>query len=229
MLRNFTDMNNDENRHDWWEKELDEIEHCYRIPTYNIPSLCPHIKFIRSPINCLDIGTNVGTFSYHASNFFKNVFSYEAVGRTYLIAKENLQDIKNVKLNNLAVYSKSGEKIKIYKHKNELSGDCSIYKQADFTDDYETVTTTCLKNIIKENNIDYVDYMKVDCEGAEYDFLMSQDLSKVFFLSMELHPGLIGIKRATELLIHLSRYFVLEFKVGQNVFFYSKKGMLNVT
>ena len=226
---NFVDINNIEDRYAWWHKELNEVKYCYKIPMYNIPSRFSHIKFKRKPKNCLDIGTNVGTFSHHASNFFKNIFSYEAVNSTCLTAKENLEGVKNVKLNNLAVYSKSGEKIKIYKHKSELSGDSSIYKQTDSTGDYETVSTTCLQDIIKENNIDYVDYMKVDCEGAEYDFLMSQDLSKVLFLTMELHPGFIGEERSAELLEYLNKYFVLEFMVGDHIYFYSKKGMLNAS
>lgn len=225
----FSDIENIQNKKDWWQKELNEVTTCYKIPMYNIPSNFSHIKFKRKPKNCLDIGANVGTFSYHASNFFKNVFSYEAVGNTYLTAKENLEGKKNVKLNNLAVFSKSGEKIKIYKHKSELSGDSSIYEQADSTGDYETVNTTCLQDIISENNIDYVDYMKVDCEGAEYDFLMFQDLSKVLFLTMELHPGFIGEEKSSELLEYLEKYFVLEFMVGPHIYFYSKKGMLNAS
>ena len=224
----FVDTENAHNRGLWWEQELQEVTQCYAIQMYNIPPGYPHIKFKRKPKNCLDIGANVGTFSYHASKFFKNVYSYEAVNNTYLIAKKNLEQLENVKLNNLAVYSKSDEEIKIYKHESQLSGDCSIYSQEN-DGDFETVKTINLTDIVKKNNIDFIDYMKVDCEGAEYDFLMSQNLSKVLFLTMELPAGFIGEERAMELLEYLNQYFVLEFRMGDDIYFFSNRKIIHAS
>ena len=49
-----------------------------------------------------------------------------------------------------------------------------------------------------------IDYLKVDCEGGEYDFLLGQDLSFVRFLAIEMHGD--GPKRG-ELMSHLKKYF----------------------
>ena len=71
--------------------------------------------------------------------------------------------------------------------------------------------------------------MKVDCEGAEYDFLMSQNLSKVLFLTMELHAGFIGEERAMELLEYLNQYFVLEFRMGDDIYFFSNRKIIHAS
>ena len=39
-----------------------------------------------------------------------------------------------------------------------------------------------------------LDYLKVDCEGAEYNFLINKDLSNIRFIIGEYHPGVIGDK-----------------------------------
>ena len=139
----FTDLEDKDKREEWWQKELAECAHCYRIPMYNLQL---PLYFRRPPKHCVDVGTNVGTFSYYASGFFQNIYSYEAMKQTYEAAKENLQGVKNVKLHNLAVSDESDKEVKIVAHSSGLSGDSSVYNT---TEDnlYEVVKTIDLDKI----------------------------------------------------------------------------------
>ena len=215
----FTDLEDKDKREEWWQKELAECAHCYRIPMYNLQL---PLYFRRPPKHCVDVGTNVGTFSYYASGFFQNIYSYEAMKQTYEAAKENLQGVKNVKLHNLAVSDESDKEVKIVAHSSGLSGDSSVYNT---TEDnlYEVVKTIDLDKIFVDNSIDRIDYLKVDCEGSEYQLLMNKDLSKIDFLAMELHPGYLGEEKTKELLAHLDKYFVLHYQLGEHILFYGNK------
>ena len=48
-----------------------------------------------------------------------------------------------------------------------------------FASDENSQTITCksinLNNYIKNNNIEKIDYLKIDCEGAEYEIIESLD------------------------------------------------------
>lgn len=214
----FKDLESVDLQKSWWNQELKECGHCYRIPGYNTPS---NIKFSRKPINCVDVGANVGTFSYYVANLFENVYAYEAMVETYDVAKENLKNFKNVNLFNKAVYREGGSEVKIYKNESGLTGDSSIYGTG--TENFNLVNTVSLENILEKNNIDFIDYMKVDCEGAEYDFLMGKDLRRILFMTMELHPGFIGQDNANNLIKYIEESLSLEFKIGDHIYFFKNK------
>jgi len=107
---NFNDLKDELSKKEWWDRELAECVHCYRIPAFNLPL---PIYFKRYPKVCVDIGANVGAFSYYASKFFKTVYAYEAVKKTCVTARDNLKDVNNIILYNLAVSDISGKKMKL--------------------------------------------------------------------------------------------------------------------
>ena len=48
--------------------------------------------------------------------------------------------------------------------------------------------TICLEDILQASvTPGRIDYLKVDCEGAEYDFLTGKDLSGINYMEIELH------------------------------------------
>ena len=53
------------------------------------------------------------------------------------------------------------------------------------------------------------DYMKIDIEGGEYDFLMNKDLSGVKFLSLELHSGYLSTQQKNQVMNHVLKYFTV--------------------
>jgi len=76
-----------------------------------------------------------------------------------------------------------------------------------FSEEYEEITTINLEDLLKLINVERINYLKCDIEGAEYDFLMGKSLDCIDFLSMELHYIYLGKEKVLALIAHLVRYF----------------------
>lgn len=126
----------------------------------------------------IDMGAHIGIFSIYASQFCKNgkIYAYEASKENYDILMENLQinKIKNVFAFNKAGFSKTGT-AKFYLSENDLANH-SLYKKTKNSVDVETTT---LSEIFTRNSLEKCDFLKMDCEGAEFDILMN--LSDEYF------------------------------------------------
>ena len=229
MTLHFNDLSSIENRETWWERETVDCAHTYRIPNHNMPEPKKHIQFKRSPRYAVDIGTNVGAFSAYASPHFQQVYGFEALSQTYDAAVQNLSSYSNVHVQHLAVDAESNKKLRFYSHNNNLSRDatCStLHKDWDHTQ-YEEAQTISLDDIYTRYNIDYIDYLKVDCEGSEYAFLMNKDLSRINFLVVEIHQGLLTPEQNHLLHSYLDFYFELRMIFGYDIFFYESRHPLN--
>lgn len=220
----FKDQINDKEKTKWWNKELRDCAHCYKIPMYNLDL---PLAYRRMPQVCVDVGANVGSFSYYAAPHFKNVYAFEAVQSTFETARDNLQNASNVELYNLAAYNVDDKDVTITEHTSGLSGDSSIYANNNNESlQSESCKTISLEGIFDLCDIDFIDYLKVDCEGAEYDLLYNKDLSQINFMVMELHPGYLGESKTSELLQHIEKYFDLKFAVGEHIYFFHGKGYI---
>jgi hypothetical protein len=61
------------------------------------------------------------------------------------------------------------------------------------------VPTTTLREIFRDQDIARCDFLKVDCEGAEYDILMGADggtLDRIAHMSIEYHDGVTALSGA---------------------------------
>jgi FkbM family methyltransferase len=155
----------------------------------------------------IDIGANIGVFSIFAVSQGAKVYAFEPNPESYDILKKNIEE------NNL------GEKIKIFKYAVsdsegfvDLRIPCSdkIYSlgSATISDNlkkdlyvnqgitFKTIRTetVSLRTII-EKCIDIqkkIDFLKVDCEGAEYDIFNGLDMDTakcILNVAMETHEG----------------------------------------
>ena len=163
MSLRFKDLADETSRQKWWEKELKDAAWTYRIPGYNLPGAYTNTWFNRRPVNCIDVGVNVGAFCAYASPFFTNIYGFECAKQTFETAQENLSPYSNVAIHNLAVGDSSDREITFYAHKNGLSRDTSCYTVNNDrnTAESETATTIALEDIYIRHNIDYIDYLKV--------------------------------------------------------------------
>ena len=117
---------------------------------------------------------------------------------------------------NLAAAKNSGEIIKVFKHAwSAESVSCMTNKEMfhaqykDWTEarePFHNVFTISLEDLYKLFDVDYIDYLKIDIEGAEYDFLFGKDLSKIGAIGLELH-GTFGQEKKNEMKEYLSKYF----------------------
>ena len=135
----------------------------------------------------IDIGANMGTFSLFASKLGANkVIAVEPSTRVLDIFKTNIEkaNINNIILKHHAVSHVTGNELKLALH--DESGYNNTYVQSD---NYETVTSITLKDILQELITDFI-FLKMDCEGAEYDILLNadkKDMDRISHIAMEVH------------------------------------------
>jgi FkbM family methyltransferase len=225
-LLTFKDHANQDAKDKWLQKEIKDCIHTYPIPSYNSPI---PMSFSKGPLVAIDIGANVGSFCIYAAAHFEKIYAFEAIKNTFKVAQENTQNFNNVKIYNLAVGKNDGEYLKFASHTSDLSGNASQFIELEpYIKDgvpqiIEECKTISLEGIYDLCNIDYIDYLKIDCEGSEYDFLMGKDLSRINFMVMEIHPGCLGKRKTSQLLQYLNKYFIFSFNKGQFIFFYKSK------
>lgn len=154
----------------------------------------------------VDIGAHIGIFSIYAAKYAPQgkVFSFEPTDDNYALLIENISENK---INNITPYKKGisntdGER-EINVWDDETRGRTFYPEIFKIPGDKEgrtyygsvkphkmMIVTITLDTIIKENSIEYIDFLKIDCEGAEYDMLfncLDSTLLKVKKISMECH------------------------------------------
>ncbi len=137
----------------------------------------------------IDIGANKGYFAtLAAKNFNSQVFAYEPIPDTFQKLSQNITDnnLSNVTLFKAGVAGHSGER------NFSFSEDKSILSSMVFNPGQNSIIVQCttLKNIFADNNLNSVDLLKMDCEGAEFETLYESDdstLVKINRLHMEYH------------------------------------------
>lgn len=138
-----------------------------------------------------DLGANVGAFSLMCSNYdVKNIYAFEPNPIVYDYLKYNCDKYgKNVTSFRKAVY-KNFEKLSFGNTEGNLkegSVACSIFNK---NEDLCSVEGIHLEVFCIVNNLEYPTYLKVDIEGAEYDFFESTSddfLEKCHTIFLEFH------------------------------------------
>ena len=115
-----------------------------------------------------DVGANIGIFSlYSAYNLAKEIHCFEPGKEQFNAIKNNLSNkFNNLYANNLAVTKNKG--IIIF-YLSDFSTTNSTFSK--LSDDYIEVETVDLETYVNDNNITKIDYLKIDCEGGEYEII----------------------------------------------------------
>jgi FkbM family methyltransferase len=136
----------------------------------------------------VDIGAHIGIFSIYASTVAAKVYSFEPFPENYHFFEENIEsnDITNVELIRKAINSKKGKMRLILDDFHTHS----LVKGSASTGNFIEVETITLEDFIKEQKIEKIDFLKMDCEGSEYEILKNcpeSVLNKIEKISMEYH------------------------------------------
>jgi len=117
----------------------------------------------------IDVGGHIGLFSLYASQFCKNgsIFTFEPMVENFDLLSENikLNNLDNIKIFNLAV-SNSNSSVKLYLNQDD-AGHSMFSKSSKSI----TVNSISLQQIFDNNHIEYCDFLKLDCEGSEYEII----------------------------------------------------------
>lgn len=155
----------------------------------------PVRSFRKNFKTCVDAGANVGGFILNYHDLFEEIHAYEASSQNLSRCKSNLKrmNISNTIFNHAAVHSTNGEILNLKKHNN--TENCGSYGVIDFKNsdghgwddecEHEEVSSVSLESII--DTVGEIDVLKVDVEGAEFEFLYEKDLSSVGIIFVEVH------------------------------------------
>lgn len=142
----------------------------------------------------IDIGAHYGYFSLFASRNSdpkSRILAFEPFPSNLDMLKQNSSDCKisNIESQNCAISDISGS-TKLFSGQsvnNSILKDFSMIHGDNSSIKIESKT---LEQIIKENSLDKIDFLKMDCEGSEYAIFESTSKSvfdKITTISMEFH------------------------------------------
>lgn len=158
------------------------------IDNYLIPMNKLGIEF--KDKRCLDIGSNIGSFSVIAlDNGCSHVSSYECDSRNYSILKENVEKFNGKSFNPVlaAVSGRECDTIKLFK-RDSKKNHCStsiINNVGSRRTLYDEVKNVNIKKLL--NQEERWDIVKIDIEGAEYEILEEVIAYRPQYLFIELH------------------------------------------
>lgn len=167
----------------------------------------------------VDIGSHIGDFSILAhKKGASKIFAYEPDNTNHKNLKKNIQNnrIKNIIAINKAVTDKKGF---INFYENENNGGSSIYKVENKVIKRK-VKSISLEDVFKENKLDRIDFLKIDCEGSEgliFKNIKRDILNKINKISLEYHNN-VSIMSDAEItkLLERNGFDVKKLKISTN-------------
>lgn len=173
---------------------LHTYKECFFDETYlkGIPT-----SLTKFPIKTVvDIGANVGYFSLFmlSINPRAKVFAYEPIPKNFELLSRYKSENPSLdfQIFNEAVSKSSQKSITLHFDETDaFTTSASIFKDHETKNQF-TVESTCLERIIQDNRLTGIDFIKIDCEGSEYDIIYDAPpaiLDKISIISIETHPG----------------------------------------
>lgn len=136
----------------------------------------------------LDLGSNIGSTLLDLCRRYPaaKIYGYEMDTSNYQLAVENCKAHKNIIVSNKAVWIKAGT----VSYENQSRTDAFTINAEAKKDGSSDIESTTIPGIISENNLERIDYLKMDIEGAELKILDEQNidwLERVMSLNIEFH------------------------------------------
>lgn len=121
-----------------------------------------------------DVGANIGAWTIQVKKLFPNtlLYSFEPIPSTFNLLSTNTSNLDEVKIFNLALSNeKSQINMKFYENNSIFS---SIYQSSLVTDEFQNVQVDCVRGdeFCNENQIELIDFLKIDTEGNEFQILL---------------------------------------------------------
>ena len=139
----------------------------------------------------VDVGAHIGSFSIMVARSAHRVLAFEPEPTNYQMLKKNveLNHLENMSIFEMAVSGRSGHQ-DIYTYQGGSSADYSLYERGITNIKAGRILTISVEDIFKREGLSRIDFLKLDCEGAEHDILRSMSLetaSNIIGMAMETH------------------------------------------
>lgn len=143
----------------------------------------------KKDMTIIDVGANIGVVTQHMRNYAKKVYSLEPSPEHFNALKSNKEfnNWDNVEVFNVALADTDGA---MTMHSFSSNRTCNSLTN-DYGQDSYMVNTTRFDTFMKDNNVDEVDFVKFDVEGAEDMILRSEGFkniaTKIKAIEVEFH------------------------------------------
>ena len=181
------------------------IRRDYTLGNYFVPEDC------RGGV-AVDVGANIGNFEEKYGEFFSKIHFYEPIGSCYELCVKKTESMEHVSGYHACVLDKDADGIGLKMNPfDPYETGCMVemnhIKEIDpgmksFTE-LEKVPAVSLETVLSRVG-GKIDYLKVDCEGAEYYFLMGKDLAQIKYIAVEFH-GNLGAERWKKLCLWINK------------------------
>lgn len=147
----------------------------------------------------LDLGANIGTFAIYAATTANNaiVFAYEPAPRDFQLLRHNIRLNRldeQIKCFDLAIGGSNGWRNLTMEPEGRLFP--RLTRDDRDNESIIQVRCTTLTEIIAANDIKFIDLLKIDCEGSEYEILFDapcEVFARIAEIRMEYHDlGVAG-------------------------------------
>jgi FkbM family methyltransferase len=175
----------------------------------------------------MDVGAHIGSFTVLAAKMACKVLAFEPAPSNYEMLKKNveLNGLKNTLIFEMAVSGVSGYQ-EIFIYDDVSSGTHSLYQKGKTSVAKKWIQTISIEDIIKQESLPRIDFLKLDCEGAEHDIFknMSEETAaKIRGIAMETHP--VDLKSSIDIQFRLKE-LGFEVKVEhQGGYVYARKNL----
>ncbi len=168
---------------------------------------------VRKGDNVVDIGANIGVFSLQACQAGATVTAYEPMADTCKVMQANVN--ANGMSDRIAVVRKgvaqdSGSR-EIFLGNRNHSMSCSFFPHENTSADSVTIQTIAFADVLAAHT--RIDFLKIDCEGAEFEFLVPGcNLSNVDRIVLEYHEITPEFRKGTLEAVLRHRGFITQVK-----------------
>jgi len=179
---------------DRWSKDLVVVRDVLERDAYKLNKLSSLI----TPRVILDIGGHIGSFSLKAKTVWPNaqIFAFEPNVKNAHLYQRNVLDNKftGVKVFNEAI-SYEKDKVVLTDHLDATGGGflCAqdkVDKLGSYFVSRTDVALSTLEEIMVRENIEYIDLLKLDCEGSEREIIrqmLDETVNKIGMIVGEYH------------------------------------------
>lgn len=132
----------------------------------------------RTNLNVIDVGGNLGIFSLYAQPFSKIIYTLEPSQKAYeaIVMMKEFNHFDNIIPLKIALANTDGTQTFYHRPGNKTMDSLVPDIKTGTT---EQVKTIRLDTLFKEQKIEHIDVLKLDCEGGEYSIIGGDGFANV--------------------------------------------------